>query len=281
MLRQLAEKAKELNLPSTVVIFEPQPQEFLTHYHTPARLTRLREKLLAMERYGVERVFCLRFDESIAALSASDFIKKILVEDLAIKCLVIGDDFHFGKGRQGNFHLLQQAGKQYGFNVENQNTFIFDNQRVSSTRVREALMAGNMSLAKTLLGRPYTLCGRVGYGQQKGRDLGFPTANIYLHREFSPITGVFAVFMHGVSDTPLPGVANLGIRPTVGTHQLLLEVHLFNFNQLIYGRYVEVEFVCKLRDEQKFSSFDALKTQIHHDVQATKRVLNIDDSNQD
>jgi riboflavin kinase/FMN adenylyltransferase len=273
VLQQLAAKATELQLPTVVIIFEPQPQEFFSPNTAPARLTRLREKLLAMRRYGVNRVLCLRFNAQLAALSAPAFIQQVLVNGLGIRHLVVGDDFRFGQKRAGNFTTLLEAGKQSGFSVESQKTFILGNERVSSTRIRKALMSGDMQGAKVLLGRPYTLSGRIGYGQQRGRSIGFPTANIFLHRQISPIIGVFAVKLHGITAKPLAGVANLGTRPTVDGSQLLLEVHLFDFNQMIYGDYAEVEFVRKIRDEQRFSSIDALKQQIESDVESAKAIL--------
>jgi riboflavin kinase/FMN adenylyltransferase len=273
ILRQLMLQAQQRQLPAVVIIFEPQPQEFFAPQQANARLTRLREKLMALRRYGVSRVLCLHFNTQLAALSAHEFIEKILVQGLKIQHLVVGDDFRFGRDRQGHFELLQQRGQQYGFTVASQPTFIIEGERVSSTRVRQALEQGDMLMAQQLLGRPYTLCGRVRYGQQRGRSIGFPTANIFLHRPISPLTGVFAVTLHGIHQQPLPGVANLGTRPTVDGTQFLLEVHLFDFQKTIYGQYVEVEFICKLRDEQRFNSFSALKQQIVQDVQVAKAVF--------
>ncbi len=274
VLQQLRLVGKDLQLPAVVIIFEPQPQEFFAPDKAPARLTRLREKLIAMRRYGVERVLCLCFDEKFAAISAEDFIQQILIKGLDVRHLVVGDDFRFGGGRQGNFITLQEAGKSYGFSIESQQTLLLGNERASSTRVRQALEQGDMQGARDLLGRPYTLCGRVRYGEQRGRTIGFPTANIFLHRQVSPLHGVFAVMLHGITEKPLTGVANLGTRPTFnGNNQLLLEVHLFDFDKTIYGHDVEVEFVHKLRDELRFSSFDALKKQIEIDVQSAKAVL--------
>lgn len=274
VLQQLEAKAKQLQLPMMVIIFEPQPQEFFAPNAVPARLSRLREKLLAMHRYGVEKVLCIHFDSRFAALSTEEFIQQLLVNSLKVKHVVIGDDFHFGRGRKGNFATLQQAGKLHNFTVESQNTFVIDGERVSSTRIRQALEQNDMQQAGRLLGRPYTFCGRIGYGQQRGRTIGFPTANIFLHRHVSPLLGVFAVFLHGITEQPLTGVANLGTRPTIDSNQLLLEVHVLDFNKEIYGRYVEVEFVNKLRSEQKFASFEELKRQIAIDVQSAKTLFN-------
>ena len=282
VLQQLATKAKALQLPTVVIIFEPQPQEFFTKADkadkadkVPPRLTRLREKLMAMRHYGVDKVLCLHFNNKLAALSAQAFIQEILIDGLGIKHLVIGDDFSFGQKRQGNFTMLKEAGKQNGFTVESQNTFILGKERVSSTRVRQALMQGELSTARELLGRPYSMYGRVRHGQKKGRTIGFPTANIFIHRQVSPLNGVFAVTLHGVTEKPLAGVANLGTRPTIDGMRFLLEVHLFNFDKTIYGHYVEVEFIRKIRNEQKFSSFDALKAQIKKDVESAKAILEL------
>ena len=276
VLNLLKEKARVFQLPTTAVIFEPQPQEFFSPYTSPPRLTRLREKLLIFRRFGIDRVLCFRFNKFSAAMPAEQFIRQILVEGLGIKYLIVGDDFHFGKGRQGNFHSLQAAGQHYGFEVSSMPTFSIDGRRVSSTWVREAMTAGDMRLVTKLLGRPYSLCGRIAHGDKRGRTLGFPTANVFLHRQVSPIRGVYAVRMHGVThSSSAPGVANLGIRPTVdknGTREVL-EVHLFNFHQEIYGHYVEVEFVNRLREEQRFPSFDALQAQIQKDIAAARAEL--------
>ena len=215
----------------------------------------------------------MRFNTQLAALSAQAFIQQVLVNGLGVRHLVVGDDFRFGQKRAGNFATLLEAGKQSGFSVESQKTFILGNQRVSSTRIRKALMQGDMQGANALLGRPYTLSGRIRYGQQRGRSIGFPTANIFLHRQVSPISGVFAVKLHGITAKPLAGVANLGTRPTVDGSQLLLEVHLFDFNKTIYGDYAEVEFVGKIRNEQRFSSIEVLKQQIESDVESAKAIL--------
>lgn len=273
LLQQLLNHAECLKVPTTVMLFEPQPQEFFAPEHAPARLTRLREKLMALQLYGVDRVVCLCFNQTLAALTADEFIQQILVDGLKINHLVIGDDFHFGRQRQGNFDTLTSAGKQYGFSVENRHSFLLDGERVSSTRIRQALAVGDMHIAHKLLGRPYTICGRVSYGQQRGRTIGFPTANIALHRAKAPISGVFSVYLHGVAGRPLAGIANVGTRPTVGGQHSLLEVHLFDFNQVIYGDYVEVEFVSKIREERRFDSFDALKQQIQDDVILARQAL--------
>lgn len=266
VLGRLAEKADALGVPTTVMIFEPQPQEFFAPETAPPRLTRLREKLLALRRYSVDRVMCVRFDQKFAALPAQAFIESILVDRLGVRYLVVGDDFRFGHRRQGDFAMLQQAGERHGFEVVNMHTFVLGEQRVSSTRVREALMAGDLAQAESLLGRSYRLVGRVAHGDKRGRQLGFPTANIHLHRVSSPVQGVFAVELFGIAGEPVPGVANVGTRPTVDGRRCLLEVHLLDFSGDIYGAYVQVDFLQKIRAEQRFASVQELKAQIDKDV---------------
>ena len=266
VLGQLAERAAELGLPMVLVTFEPQPQEFFSPVTAPPRLTRLREKLEALRRYAVERVLVLRFDARLAALTADQFIQRVLVDGLDIRYLVVGDDFRFGRGRAGDFRLLQETGARVGFQVVNMHTFAIGGARVSSTRVRTALAQGDLEAAEALLGRPYRISGRVAAGEQRGRTIGFPTANIHLHRHQSPLQGVYAVELFGLEQEPLPGVANLGRRPTVGGTRLQLEVHLFDFDREIYGRNVHVNFLRRIRDERTFESFDALRRQIDADA---------------
>jgi len=270
VLEQLSRRAAELQLPLTVITFEPQPREFLSPGSAPPRLTRLREKLETLGRLGVDRVVCLRFDTFLAGLPADDFIRVILVEGLAVRYLVVGDDFRFGRQRAGNFALLEQAGTRQGFPVAAMQTFDIDGSRVSSTRIRRALERGDLELAKTLLGRPYGMCGRVAHGDKRGRTIGFPTANIYLHRAVSPVAGVFAVELHGLPGAPLQGVANVGTRPTVDGTRSQLEVHLFDFDRDIYGCHVQVSFLRKLREEQRFDSFETLQTQIQRDAEQAR-----------
>jgi len=267
VLGQLAEKADEFCLPTTVITFEPQPQEYFAPDNAVPRLTRLREKLLALRRFSVDRVLCLSFNRSLAQMPADEFIRRILVEGLGIRYLVVGDDFRFGAGRHGDFAMLQAAGSRHGFEVANMHTFAVDGARVSSTRIREALARGALGQAGQLLGRPYRMCGRVAHGDKRGRTIGFPTANIRLHRKASPISGVFAVEMFGIAGAPWRGVANVGVRPTVAGLRPLLEVHLFDFSGDLYGRHVCVDFLHKLREERRFESFEALKEQILLDAQ--------------
>lgn len=267
VLGQLAEKASELGLPTTLITFEPQPMEYFAPDRVPARLTRFREKILALQRYSVDRVCCLSFNDKLAKLSAEDFIEKVLVDKLGVKYLVVGDDFRFGANRSGTFEMLVEAGKKYGFQVVSMHTFEIDAERVSSTRIRAALEKGKMSNAEKLLGRRYRMSGRVAHGEKLGRELGFPTANIHLHRHASPIQGIFVVEVFGLDVEPLQGVASIGTRPTVNETKALLEVYLLDFNQDIYGRHIQVSFLKKLRDEEKFDSLDELKQQIQLDVE--------------
>lgn len=270
VLGQLAERAAELQVPVTVITFEPQPREYFSPATAPARLTRFREKVEALRRYGVDRVVCLRFDERLAHLEPEDFIRRILLDGLDVKYLVVGDDFCFGRERAGTFAMLEQTGVEYGFPVVNMHTFDIDDSRVSSTRIRVALSEGDLAAAEALLGRQYRMSGRVAHGDKRGREIGFPTANIHLHRTATPVAGVFAVEMFGISGEPVPGVANVGTRPTVDGTRTLLEVHLFDFNADIYGQHVQVAFLHKIRDEQRYDSFEALKQQIELDVQQAR-----------
>jgi riboflavin kinase/FMN adenylyltransferase len=265
VIGQLAEKAAELCLPSLVMLFEPQPQEFFAPQNVPARLTRFREKMQTLRRFALDRVLCIRFDRNFSAISAQDFISGLLVDKLGVRYLVVGDDFRFGKGRVGDFAMLLEAGKQYGFQVANMHSFLVDRERVSSTRIRVALNEGDLNTAEKLLGRPFRMSGRVAHGDKRGRKLGFPTANIHLHRKATPVAGVFAVEMLGIEGEPVSGVANVGTRPTVNGSRCILEVHLFDFNRDIYGRHVHVNFLKKLRDEMRFSSLSELEQQILED----------------
>lgn len=270
VLGELAEKAEEMGLPAVVITFEPQPQEFFVPDNCPGRLTRFREKMKALRRLAVDRIFTLHFTPELAGMDPEAFIRQVLVDGLGIRYLVVGDDFCFGRNRRGNFSMLQQAGNEHGFQVVNMHTFQLDGERVSSTRIRKALCDGDLNEAEKLLGRPYRMCGRVAHGHKRGRLIGFPTANIHLHRKVSPIEGVFAVEMFGIEGEPVAGVANVGTRPTVNGTRTILEAHLFNFSRDIYGRHVSVDFLEKIRDEQRFDSFDLLKEQILIDAEQAR-----------
>lgn len=279
LIASVVAKARALLVPSLVLTFEPHPFEFLSR-NNPAhpvapRLTRLREKFLALANCGVDNVLVLSFNQKLATKTASDFVTQILSGVLHAQQIIIGDDFRFGHQRQGNIELLHTMGKSLGFNVETVAAVSINNdsansERISSTRIREALRVGDHELVKKLLGHAYSLMGRVRFGDQRGRQLGFPTANIYLHRQLTPIKGVYTVLVHGVAEKPWPGVANIGVRPTVDGTRCLLEVHLLGFDQDIYGRYVQVEFCTKLRDEMRYPNLILLKEQITKDVATAK-----------
>lgn len=270
IIRTLISRAREMNIASCLMSFEPLPGEYFSPQSAPPRLTKLREKWCALENSGLDEFLCVKFDHRLAELSADEFIQHILVDRLAIRLLVIGDDFHFGRGRSGNFELLCQAGETHGFEVINSHSICLDDERISSTRIRNALASDDLELANRLLGRKYTICGKVSHGDKRGRTIGFPTANIRLKRHATPLSGVYAVSLHGATDKPVDGVANMGKRPTVDGQTLQLEVHCFDFDRDIYGHEVCVEFKHKIRDEQRFESFDALKQQIECDCQTAR-----------
>ena len=272
LVRQLADAAVRLQSVPTVLTFEPHPREFFVPASAPARLTTLREKLELLGDSGASQAMICPFNAAFAALSADEVIERVLVRSLQVKHLIIGDDFRFGRGRLGDFAMLQAAGTRFGFTVETMPSVTVDGERVSSSAVRAALAAGEMERAARLLGRPYIIDGRVAHGDKIGRQLGFATANIRIKHNPLPMTGVFAVEVSGLGEKPLPGVANLGIRPTVGGTRPLLEVHLFDFNRDIYSAHISVRFVHKLRCEQRFPNLDALKAQIAADA-ATARAF--------
>ena len=270
VLGQLSEKSAEAGLPSTVITFEPHPQEFFAITNVPPRLTRFREKMQALRRYAVDRILCLRFNQALAQMPAEDFISEVLVAGLGSHFLVVGDDFRFGHKRRGDASLLREAGEREGFQVIKMHNFNVDGTRVSSTLIRKALAQGDLSAAEKMLGRSYRMSGRIVYGDQRGRTIGYPTANIYLHRRATPLMGVYAVEVFGLDSEPLKGVANIGMRPTVNGRTCLLEVHIFDFAGDIYGRHVQVEFLTRLRGEKRFESLDALKQQIQQDERAAR-----------
>ena len=271
LLERLTAHARRLNLPPAVMTFEPHPRELFTPEQAPARLTSLREKLALLDACGIEEVFLLHFSRKLAGLSAQDFIDRVLVQGLAVRHLIIGDDFRFGMGRAGDFTMLAAAGQQQGFGVEAMHTIEINGERVSSSAVRDALGGGDLEHAARLLGRPYSIAGRVVHGGKIGRKLGWPTANIQLKRKRVALTGVFAATVSGIDKRHLPGAASLGVRPTLGAGlRPVLEVHLFDFDQEIYGAHLTVHLLHKLRDEAKFDSLAALTAQIARDVQATQ-----------
>lgn len=270
VLSRLLEEAKRLQVPATVMTFEPQPAELFSGKNAPARLSRLRDKFVQLDKLHLDRLLCISFTHEFANLSADDFIEQLLIKKLNVKFLVIGDDFHFGYQRLGDFSLLQEAGKKYGFEVVDTKSLSQDVGRVSSTRIRSALAKGNLQQAEQMLGRKYSITGRVGHGRKLGRTIGVPTANLFLKRRVSPVSGVFVVSVLGIGDTVYRGVANIGRRPTVQGERQQLEVHIFDFQGDLYGRQLEVLLEHKLRDEVRFDSFAELKIQIDKDIQQAR-----------
>jgi riboflavin kinase/FMN adenylyltransferase len=270
VIRQLAARADALDVPSLVMLFEPQPREYFQPAAAPARLMRLREKLLALRTQPLNRVLCLRFDAWLARLEPEEFIERILLRALGVRHIVVGEDFRFGRERRGHLQLLVDAGRAHGFEVVAAATVTLDGERVSSTRVRAALEAGDLAGAQRLLGRPYRMCGRVVHGERIGRRLGVPTANVRLHRRRTPIQGIFVVELSGAAGERLPGVASVGVRPTIGGTHPLLEVHLLDFDHDLYGAYVAVDFLCKLRDERAFASLEEMRPHILRDIEAAR-----------
>ncbi len=271
LLERLIVQARKLGLPATVMTFEPHPRELFESHQAPPRLTRLREKLRLLESCGVDRVFVCRFNASLAALEAETFVERLLVQGLAVRHLYVGDDFQFGRGRRGNFAMLQTEGARWDFTVESMPTIDWQGERVSSSRIRDLLAAGELEHAARLLGRTYSISGRVVHGKKIGRQLGFPTANIQLKMKRVPLAGVFAVQVRGIAAHPLPGAASLGTRPTLAEGlKPVLEVHLLDFEQSIYGAHVTVDFLHKHRDEARFDTLEELTAHIAQDVIAIR-----------
>ncbi len=274
LLQQVMSSAKALGLPSLVMVFEPQPNEYFSRESAPPRLMRLRDKVCALFAEGVDRVLCLKFNEALRSLTPQAYIDEVLIQGLAVKHLVIGDDFRFGCDRSGDFAMLVAAGKQYGFSVSDTQTLKANEQRISSTRIRTLLKGDQLTEAQALLGRPYTITGRVRYGKQLGRTLGFPTLNVGLGPCRTALQGVYAVRVNTAYERDAnvwQGVANIGVRPTVdGGAQPLLEVYLLDTSVDLYGGIVSVTFEKKLRSEQRFADLQALKQQIAIDVANAK-----------
>ncbi len=273
MLAVVRERARSLGLPATVITLEPTPREFFEGAAAPPRLMRLREKIDALAVYGVDRLVVMRFDERLRNISAAEVVDRLFVGGLGMRHIVVGHDFHFARNREGDVETLREAGHVHGFGVEEVGRFLIDGERVSSSLVREALGRGDLDRAQHLLGRPYRMAGRVRRGQQLGRRLGYPTANLALHRKVVPLWGVFAVRVSGAGLVDHPAVVSLGTRPTINGTEPLLEVHIFDFDRDIYGRYLSVDFVRRLRDEKRFESLDALVEQMHRDAAEARQVL--------
>lgn len=271
-------KAKDLKLPSVVILFEPQPKEFFAPDKAPARIMRFREKYLYLESLGVDYLLCLSFNKNLAQLPAEDFARLVITERLNVKYLVVGDDFTFGRERTGNYAFLEQWGKSVGFVVQDSESMIIEGERVSSTLIRQALADSDFEKAASFLGRPFEFSGKVCYGQQLGRQLGVPTINLPISRKQTPIKGVFAVEVVIENDehdeqgkaVRYQGVSNLGTRPTVNGKGVLLEVHIFDFNRMIYGKTVHVRPLMKIRDEAKFPDIETMRQKILKDIDFAK-----------
>ena len=270
LLEHLQLAARERDLATAAIVFEPHPREFFAPEKAPARLTNLREKLEQFAALGLNRVHVLRFDEQLARTSAVEFIDALYTK-LSAKYVLIGDDFRFGKARGGDFALMEKMGQQQGVGVTSMSSVLQDGIRISSTAVRLALSEDNLRLAQRYLGRPYSISGRVEHGEKVGRKLGFPTANIQFKHNRAPLRGVFVVRVRIEDGSMREGVASLGVRPTVELNgKPVLEVHLFDFAREIYGKHLHVDFLHKLRDEMKFSGLEALTKQISLDVEQAK-----------
>lgn len=265
-------KAQALGLPATVISFEPLPIEFF-RAPPPPRIYALRDKLRLLEAMNVERFACLRFNKQLASMEAEDFVQDILLDGLKVRYLVVGDDFRFGKGRRGDYHLLQAMGAAAGMQVVDTPTFLHADERVSSTRIRLALSTAELEQAAELLGKPYRISGRVRHGDKRGRTIGFPTLNMRVPQHIALRRGVYAVKVYGLGEEAINGVANLGTRPSVHGVENRLEVHLFDFAQQVYGKHICVEPVAFIRDEMKFASLDELKAQIARDAMQAREFV--------
>jgi riboflavin kinase / FMN adenylyltransferase len=273
MIRVLRERASAYSLPSVVVSFEPTPREYFAKGSPPARLTRFRERFDALAACGVDRFVCLRFDERMRSMTQEVFIEHVLVQALGIRHIVVGHDFRFARDHDGSVATLRSAGPTNGFEVTEVPPFELDGERVSSSLIRELLEQGDLQRAARFLGRPYRITGKVIDGQRLGRKLGYPTANLRLHRRATPLGGIFAVRVSGAGLKNAAAVASLGTRPAVNGKELLLEAHVFDYSGDLYRRYVHVDFIERLRDELWFPSMDELVEQIHKDAAQARRIL--------
>lgn len=272
VLEKLIGKARSLGIPASAMCFEPQPMEFFAG-KSPARLSRFRDKFIGFLDAGIDILFCQRFNESFAEEEPEDFVRKVLVSKLHVKIFIIGDDFHFGRKGRGDYALLVKLGKEYGFTVNSIDSFTSDHVRISSTLIRKYLAEGLLDNVKPLLGEPFFIRGKVCHGEERGRTIGFPTANIRLARRVTPISGVYAVRVQLPSGEMHNGIADIGCRPTVDGKEQRLEVFIFDFNGDLYRREIKVSFIKKLRCEIKFSSLDLLRKQLELDEKSARAIL--------
>ena len=272
LLRRVREHASRLGTPTVLLTFEPTPREYLVPANPPARLTSLRERWRILAPLGVDYLWLLRFNEALRNLSAEGFAQ-LLVRQLAPRVVVVGHDFRFARHGEATAPILAEAGKRLGFEVEVLAAVTLEGERISSSGVRAALARSDFELARRWLGRPWSMRGRVQPGSRLGAQLGFPTANVPLERRRAPVNGIFAVRVNGVAGDARAGVASLGTRPTVGGTEALLEAHLFDFEGDLYGCEIEVEFVARLRDEERFASLEALTAQMERDAAEARSIL--------
>ena len=275
IFKKLLQKSSSLGLSSTVIAFEPTAKEFFSKNNAPPRLTRFREKFSLINDLGIDQFVCLPFNAALANMPAESFVENVLVDYLNIKHLTVGDNFRFGKNRTGDYELLKNLSDKFNYAVENTDSYCVNGDRVSSSSIRKCLANGDLATAEQFLGRTYSMSGHVIHGDKKGRTIGFPTANIPIKRIKSPVSGVFAVKVIIEDGTEQYGVANIGHRPTVDGTKTQLEVHLFNFSKDIYRKHLTVYFYKKIRDEIKFESFEALKSQIHQDSDTAKKYFDV------
>jgi riboflavin kinase/FMN adenylyltransferase len=277
ILEQLNAEANRLNTHRCLMTFEPLPREYFAKNSTATRLMNRSEKIRVLKGFDStirpDFLLFLNFNRALASMPASEFIEKILIDKLKVKSVIVGDDFRFGCDRQGDFSMLRSYGELHDFSVISIESHLIENQRASSSLIRKALINDHLASADRMLGRTYTICGHVAHGEKRGRTIGFPTANIHLKRAETPLHGVYSVTMHSPKYGDVAGIANLGRRPTVdGTH-VQLEVHLFDFDESLYGEHICVSFQNKIRDEKKFESFEDLKQQIQIDCKEAKNLL--------
>jgi riboflavin kinase/FMN adenylyltransferase len=300
VLKRLAERAGARGLPVSVLSFEPHPREYFAQAargraqanqpaatvqtvatatgastaptaSTPVRIQGLRDKVAALSAAGVHRLVLARFNQAMAALSAEDFVRDVLIDALRVRELIVGDDFRFGRDRRGDFAMLQKFAREGAFNLSRTETLADHEGRISSSAVRKALADGDLSRVRDLLGRPYTISGHVLHGRKLGRELGFPTLNLRVAGLKPALSGIFVVQVHGLASQALPGVASLGTRPAVEQNgRFLLETHVFDFSQTVYGRVVRVEFMAKLRDEANYPTLELLRAQIDQDAEQAR-----------
>lgn len=279
IIDQLLAVSRATGQSSVVISFEPHPQEFFMPADAPARLMRLREKIICLQQLDIDMLLCLHFNRRLADQRPEEFVQRTLVEKLAVRYLIIGSDFRFGYQRRGEINTLLDLGRKFGFTVACAETCEVAGDRVSSSRIRSLLAAGNLEQAEELLGHPYFICGRVVHGDKRGRDLGYPTINVNMHRLKSPVSGIFASLVHGLEATALPAVSSIGSRPVFNGQNVNLETHILDFTQDVYGAHVKVELCKQLRTEQNFDSVDALKQQMTVDVAQAREYFNEKNNN--